>query len=145
MDDVRYFGTDPEVLEYKEAVLSRLKVKFEKPPVEDFVSIETYQSLDEGTFELKMPKYFEKAKQFFQGFRPSGFKTRTIPLTTLDEKYCFEIPSPDEIQSAKHLPFLQAIGILSYPASNCKFEMRYAVFVLGQKDLDGQADILISR
>ncbi len=28
VDDVRYFGTDPEVLEYKEAVLSRLKVKF---------------------------------------------------------------------------------------------------------------------
>ncbi len=33
VDDVRYFGTDPEVNEYKEAVLSRLKVKFEKPPV----------------------------------------------------------------------------------------------------------------
>jgi hypothetical protein len=133
VDDVRYFGTDPEVLEYKEAVLSRLKVKFEKPPVEDFVSIETYQNLDEGTFELKMPKYFEKAKNFFQGFRISGFKTRTIPLTTLDEKYCFEIPSSDEIDKAKHLPFLQAIGILSYPASNCKFEMRYAVSVLGSK------------
>ena len=80
-----------------------------------------------------MPKYFEKAKNFFQGFRISGFKTRTIPLTTLDEKYCFEIPSSDEIDKAKHLPSLQAIGILSYPASNCKFEMRYAVSVLGSK------------
>jgi hypothetical protein len=133
VDDVRYFGTDPEVTEYKEAVQSRLKVKFEKPPVEDFVSIETYQNLDEGTFELKMPKYFEKAMKFFQEFRTSGFKTRTIPLTVLDEKYCFEIPTPNEIADAKHLPFLQAIGILSYPASNCKFEMRYAVSVLGSK------------
>ena len=62
VDDVRYFGTDLEVKEYKEAVLSRLKVKFEKPPVEDFVSIETYQNLEEGTFELKMPRYFEKSR-----------------------------------------------------------------------------------
>jgi hypothetical protein len=51
----------------------------------------------------------------------------------LDEKYCFEVPTPTEIADAKHLPFLQAIGILSYPASNCKFEMRYAVSVLGSK------------
>jgi hypothetical protein len=55
VDDVRYFGTDPEVNEYKAAVLSRLKVKFEKAPVEEFVSIETYQDLQQGTFELKMP------------------------------------------------------------------------------------------
>jgi hypothetical protein len=133
VDDVRYFGTDPEVAEYKEAVLSQLKVKFEKPPVLDFVSIETYQSLEEGTFELKMPRYFDKAKKFFEEFRPRGFKERTIPLTVLDEKCCFTPATPDEISKAKHLPFLQAIGILSYPASNCKFEMRYAVSVLGSK------------
>ena len=58
VDDVRYFGTDPEVLEYKEAVLSRIKVKFEKPSVQDLVSIETHQDLEEETFELKMPKNF---------------------------------------------------------------------------------------
>jgi hypothetical protein len=99
----------------------------------DFVSIETYQSLEEGTFELKMPRYFDKAKNFFQEFQPKGFKERTIPLTVLDEKCCFTPATPDEISKAKHLPFLQAIGILSYPASNCKFEMRYAVSVLGSK------------
>ena len=133
VDDVRYFGTDPEIAEYKANVLSRLKVKFEKPPVEDFVSIETYQNIEEGTFELKMPRYFDKAMKFFQEFRKSGFKTRTIPITILDEKCCFETATPDEIAEAKHLPFLQAIGILSYPASNCKFELRYAVSVLGSK------------
>ena len=133
VDDVRYFGTVPEVEKYKEAVQSRLKIKFEKPPVQDFVSIETYQNLDEGTFELKMPKYFEKAGQFFKDFRNGDFKTRLIPLTTLDEKCLFEPASPIEIQKAKHLPFLQAVGILSYPASNCKFEMRYAISVLGSK------------
>jgi hypothetical protein len=83
-----------KVNEYKEAVLSRLKVKFEKPPVEDFVSIETYQDLEEGTFELKMPKYFEKARKFFQEFRKSGFKTRLIPISILDEKCCFETTIP---------------------------------------------------
>jgi len=48
----------------------------------------------------------------------------------LDEKCCFTPATPDEISKAKHLPFLQAVGILSYPASNCKFEMRYAMSVL---------------
>ncbi len=91
IDDVRYFGTDPEVALYKEAVLSRLKVKFEKPPMLDFVSIETYQSLEEGTFELKMPKYFDKAKKFFrssdqmdskkeQYHSPSWMKNAVSPL-----------------------------------------------------------------
>ena len=39
----------------------------------------------------------------------------------------------EEIKAAKHLPFLQAVGILSYPASNCKFEIRYAVSILGSR------------
>jgi hypothetical protein len=133
VDDVRYFGTEPEVEEYKRAVLSRLKVKFEKPPVQEFVSIETYQNVDEGTFELKMPKYFEKAKLFFKDYRKGDFKERSIPLTVLDEKCLFEQPTPQEIAEATSLPFLQAVGILSYPASNCKFEMRYAISVLGSR------------
>ena len=133
VDDVRYFGTEPEVEEYKKAVLSRLKVKFEKPPVQDFVSIETYQNLEEGTFELKMPKYFEKAKTFFKDYVKGDFKERKIPLTVLDEKCLFEHATDAEIEEAKGLPFLQAVGILSYPASNCKFEMRYAISVLGSR------------
>ncbi len=133
VDDVRYFGTDLEVKEYKEAALSRLKVKFEKPPVQDFVSVETYQNLEEGTFELKMPKYFENAGTFFKEFRNGGFKTRTIPLTVLDEKCLFEAPTQQEIDEAKSLSLLPAVGILSYPASNCKFEMRYAISVLGSR------------
>jgi hypothetical protein len=130
---VRYFGTEPEVRQYKDDVSSRLKVKFEKPPVQEFVSIETYQNLVEGTCELKMPKYFEKAKHFFQDFRKGSFKERTIPLSVLDEKCLFEQPTPEEIEEAKGLPYLQAVGILSYPASNCKFEMRYAISVLGSR------------
>ncbi len=92
VDDVRYFGTEPEVNEYKKAVLSRLKVKFEKAPVQEFVSIETYQDISEGTFELKMPKYFEKAINFFKDFKKGDFKIRTIPLTIADEK-CLLTPA----------------------------------------------------
>jgi hypothetical protein len=133
VDDVRYFGTDPKVDEYKAAVLSRLKIKFEKTPVEEFVSIETYQNLQEGTFELKMPTYFEKAKKFFKDFRKGEFKERTIPLSATDEKCLFLPATPEEIAEARHLPFLQAVGNLSYPASNCKFEIRYAISVLGSR------------
>jgi hypothetical protein len=89
------------------------------------LSIQTYQNLEEGTFELKMPNYFDKAREFFQEFRPSGFKSRVIPITVLEEKCCFEAATPEEVA--------EAILILSYPASNCKFEMRYAVFILGSK------------
>ncbi len=80
-----------------------------------------------------MPRYFEKAQAFFQEFTKGDFTTRTIPLTILDEKVLFEAPTSAEIEEAKHLPFLQAVGILSYPASNCKFEMRYAISVLGSR------------
>ena len=54
-DDVRMFGTDRELEEYKAAVRSRLKVKFEEGPVAEFVSIETHQCLKTNTTELKMP------------------------------------------------------------------------------------------
>jgi hypothetical protein len=64
VDDVRYFGT-----EYKQKVMSRLKVKFEDPPMMEFISIETTQDLQRGIFELKMPKYFAKAKKILSAFR----------------------------------------------------------------------------
>jgi hypothetical protein len=134
VDDVRFFGTAPEIDEYKKHVMSRLKVKFVDPPVDEFISIETYQDLDRGTCELKMPRYFAKAKTFFKDFiKGKDFKTRTIPLSVIDEKILLEPASPEEIIAAKNLPFLQAVGILSYPASNCKFEMRYAISVLGSR------------
>jgi hypothetical protein len=134
VDDVRFFGTEPEIEEYKKNVMSRLKVKFVDPPVEEFISIETYQDLNRGTCELKMPRYFEKAKTFFKDFiKGNDFKKRTIPLSVIDEKILLAPALPEEIHQAKNLPFLQAVGILSYPASNCKFEMRYAISVLGSR------------
>ena len=55
VDDLRFFGTDPERLKYMADVASKVKVTFEKPPVSEFVAIETYQSKEMKTSELKCP------------------------------------------------------------------------------------------
>ena len=133
-DDVRMFGTDRELEEYKAAVRSRLKVKFEEGPVAEFVSIETHQCLKTNTTELKMPKYWLKAAAAFQEFKgPTGWKERVVPLTPYDEKILLEVPTEEEILEAKHFPLPQLVGTMSYPASNCKFEMRLAVSMLGSR------------
>jgi hypothetical protein len=108
-------------------------VKFDEPPISDFVSIETHQDIKLGITELKMPRYYDKATNFFKTFAPKGFKNRSVPLTILDETILDTPATEEEIKAAKHLPFLQAVGILSYPASNCKFEIRYAVSILGSR------------
>ena len=133
VDDVRFFGTEPEIEQYKRDVMSRMKVAFEDPPVTDFVSIETYQCLATGTTELKMPTYWRKARLVFEEYKKGGFKNRWVPLTVLDEHLLLEVATEAEVAEAKDLPFLQIIGVMSYPASQCKFEMRLAVSLLGSK------------
>jgi hypothetical protein len=85
-----------------------MKVKFDELPVPEFVGIQTYQNLAEKTF--------------FQQFRKSEFKKRQIPLSDLDEAAIVSDST-----------YLQAVGLLSYPASQCKFEIRYAVSLVGSK------------
>ena len=133
VDDVRMFGTEPELQEYKSKIASCMKVKFDELPVPEFVGIQTYQNLEKGLCELKMPNYWNKAKTFFQQFRKGDFKKRQIPLSVLDEAAIVADSTPEEIEAAKHLPYLQAVGLLSYPASQCKFEIRYAVSLVGSK------------
>ena len=90
--------------------------------------------IERGLFELKTPRYFAKAKTFFQPFiKGKDFKIRHIPLSVIDEKILLKILTDDEIKQAKNLSYLQAVGILSYSASNCKLEIRYAI----SADLDG--------
>lgn len=132
-DDVRFFGTDAEVEKYKKDVQSRMKVTFEKAPVAEFVSIETHQCLLTNTTELKMPRYWEKAAIAFKDFAGDGWAARTVPFTPYDEKILLEKPTEDEILEAKNLPFPQIVGTMSYPASNCKFELRLAVSLLGSR------------
>ena len=133
-DDVRMFGTEAEVAQYKKDVRSRLKVTFVEAPVAEFVSIETHQCLKTNTTELKMPRYWEKAAIAFKEYAGAGgWKPRTVPLTPYDEKILLEKPTEEEILEAKHLPFPQIVGTMSYPASNCKFELRLAVSLLGSR------------
>ncbi len=135
VDDVRYFGTQPEVEKYKQDVLSRLKVKFEKPPVQEFVSIETYQNLEEGTFELKMPKYFIKATQFFKDFRfrKGEFKKRTIPLSVLDKNVYLNNQHLKKLLKQKIYHFSRQLAF--YPIqlriANSKCVMQYLSLGLG--------------
>ncbi len=75
-----------------------------------------------------MPNYWNKAKVFFQQFQDGEFKNREVPLSVLA---ILANPTPEEIAEAKNLPYLQAVGILSYPASQCKFEIKYAVSLVG--------------
>jgi len=133
VDDLRFFGTEPEVKKYMEDVKSKLKVTFSEPPVLEFISIETYQCLTTHTTELKMPTYFKKAAAGFASFFPKGMKARTVPMSVLDEKTIEETPTEKEIGEAKGLPFRELLGVLSYPASQCKFEMKYAISMLGSR------------
>jgi hypothetical protein len=118
------FGTESELQEYKTKIVSCMKVKFDELPVPEFVGIQTYQNLEKGLCELKMPNYWNKAKTFFQQFRKGEFKKRQIPLSILDETATD--PTPEEIGAAKHLPYLQAVGLLSYPHLNVslRFDMQ---------------------
>ncbi len=84
-----------------------------------------------------MPNYWNKAKTFFQQFRNDDFKNRKVPLSVLDEAAILTNPTLEEITEAKNLPFLQGVGILSYPASQCKFENKYAVSLVGSRRRSG--------
>jgi hypothetical protein len=133
VDDLRFFGTEPERKKYMQDVSGRLKVTFEEPPVLEFVAIETHQDMKHMTSELKMPKYWRKAASGYAFLFPSGMKERKVPLTSYDEKILETAPTDSEVLSAKHLPFRELLGVMSFPASCCKFEMKYAVSMLGSR------------
>jgi hypothetical protein len=133
VDDLRFFGTEPERLKYMKDVESKIKVTFEKPPVSEFVAIETHQSVAMKTSELKMPKYWAKALSGYSSLFQNGLKERRVPLTSYDEKLLEIAPTEEEIRAARHLPYREILGVMSFPASCCKFEMKYSISVLGSR------------
>jgi hypothetical protein len=133
VDDLRFFGTEPERAKYMKDVASRVKVTFEKPPVSEFVAIETYQCAETKTSELKMPKYWAKAAGGYKSLFPNGMKARRVPITVLDEKSLETAATDEEIKAARHLPYRELLGVMSFPASCCKFELKYSISVLGSK------------
>ena len=133
VDDVIFFGTEPERLKYMADIKSKMKVKFEEPPVKEFVGIEIEQDMVNKTCELKMPKYWKKAASGFAHLFPNGMKERGVPITNYDEKILQVDPTEDEIKEARDLPYREILGVMSFPASMCKFEMKYAISVLGSR------------
>jgi hypothetical protein len=131
-DDVRYFGTDNMVKKYEEQIQKSVKVKFLGVPGE-FVGTEFVQDLERGLCELKAPKYWEGASEKFKQYFKSGIKERYNPLSIQDEKTMLTKEVTDEeAKAAKHLPYRELLGVVSYPASCTKLEMRYAVSVCGK-------------
>ena len=132
-DDLRFFGTKPERVKYMKDVESKMNVKFEKPPISEFVAIETRQDFEFNTCELNMPKYWRKAAGGFAHLFPNGLKERGVPITKDDENILKEDPTDEEIKAARDLPYREILGVMSFPASCCKFEMKYAISVLGSR------------
>jgi hypothetical protein len=131
-DDVRYFGTDKMLDEYEKELGKHIKVKLLGVPGE-FVGVDVIQNLDLGTLELKAPKYWETALGKLGAFFPNGVKKRHNPLSIYDERFMLdEAVSDDEAADAATLPYREVCGIVSYPASCTKLEMRYAVSICGK-------------
>jgi hypothetical protein len=131
-DDVRYFGTDKMLKEYEDEIQKHIKVKLLGVPGE-FVRVEFIQNLELGTLELKAPRYWESALMKLEKWFKGGVKERFNPLSIYDEKIMIEEEVTDEqVTEALDLPYREVCGIISYPASCTKLEMRYAVSVCGK-------------
>jgi hypothetical protein len=131
--DLRLFGTEPERLKHVEDTKSKMTVQFEGPPISEFVAIETRQDFECNTCELGMPRCWKKAAGGFSHLCPNGMKERVVPITKHDEHILKIEPTEDEIKAARDLPFREMLGVMSFPASHCKFEMKRAISVLGSR------------
>jgi hypothetical protein len=131
-DDVRYFGTDEMLNEYEKELQKHIKVKLLGVPGE-FVGVDFVQDLQCGTMELKAPNYWVNALSKLADHFPNGIKDRWNPLSIYDEKTMLESEvTDDEAEEAANLPYREVCGIVSYPASCTKLEMRYAISVCGR-------------
>jgi hypothetical protein len=131
-DDVRYFGTNDLLQRYEKNIQKSIKVKLLGVPGE-FFGTEINQDLKLGLCELKAPKYWEGAAQKFEKYFKNGIKERHNPLTIIDEKFMLnEEVGDEEVEEARNLPYRELLGVISYPASCTKLEMRYAVSICGK-------------
>jgi hypothetical protein len=131
-DDVRYFGTDSVIKKYEEELQKHVKIKLLGIPGE-FVGTDFHQDIELGICELKSPKYWEAALLKIGKYFEGGVKERHNPLSIYDEKTMLEEEVSDtEVEEAKHLEYRELLGIVSYPASCVKLEMRYAISICGK-------------
>jgi hypothetical protein len=131
-DDVRYFGSDHVLRKYESELQKHVKVKLLGVPGE-FVGTEFIQDIERGICELKSPKYWESALLKIGKYFSNGVKERFNPLSIHDEKFMIESEVSDqEFEEAKDLQFRELLGVISYPASCVKLEMRYAISICGK-------------
>ena len=109
----------------------------------EFVGTEFLHDLGLGVLELKSPKYWELAAEKFKHLFPNGFKVRRNAMTVSDECMMFEVVTDDEFEEAKHLPYRQLCGVISYPSSCSKLEMRYCVSLCGVTERSGGSSNLM--
>jgi hypothetical protein len=134
VDDVRFFGTTREREKYLREAQGKIKFTIEKTPIAEFVSIETYQDFETHTCELKMPTHWRKAAQGCSSlFKDGIMKVRKVPMTACDEKLLKEAPTDEEIREARCLPHAPLLGVMTHPASNCRFEIKLATSKLGSR------------
>jgi hypothetical protein len=82
--------------------------------------------------ELTQKVYWEKAVERFAEFLPKDkVKERRVPLSAADEKMLTE-PTDEEMKEAEHLPYPNLLGVVQYPSSFTKPEMRFAMSVLSR-------------
>ena len=98
----------------------------------EFVGVKFLQDLERGLMELKQPGYWLKSGKTMEKYFPDGFKRRENPMTPADDRAMAEEVTDDEFKAAENMPYRQLCGIVSYPASCTKLEMRYAVSVCGR-------------
>ena len=99
---------------------------------DEFVGVSFLQDLERGLMELKQPDYWLKSGKTMEKYFPDGFKRRENPMTPADDRAMTEEVTDEEFKAAESLPYRQLCGIVSYPASCTKLEMRYAVSVRGR-------------
>ena len=129
-DDFRHFGTDGLRAHYEDRIGRAVKMKY-LGECSDFVGVSFKHDMERDLMELSSPDYWLKAGKIYQQHFPSGFKNRESPMTPADEKVMMEQVTDEQHEAAKHLPFRQLCGTISYPASCVKLEMRYAVSLCG--------------
>ena len=125
-DDVRYFGTDAGVKKFQDTMCEKLKCEVEGES-EEFVSLETTNDLDNGTLEIKQPKYWVAAAETFKMYFKdgiAGMKPRRIPVP---EGTKCQPATDEEFEEAKHLPMQELLGTLGFPAMHTKLEIRHSV------------------
>ena len=131
VDDCRYFGTSKMVREYEEVITKNCKCTLEGVCTE-FVSIQIHHDLQRQTLELTQETYWEKAVERFKMFLKDGKpKERRVPLSPADEKLLV-VPTNEEIEDAKELPYPSLLGVVQYPSAYSKLEMRFAMSVLSR-------------